>query len=140
MQQSIWNDRFWLPPNVTWHQFEQLEQRNIAMPKINDLIIVYPIALLIYLTRSIFEYSIAQPIGRWLGIRDVQKSKIRVSPLAKFSESTWRFTFYLAIFLYGVVVLRNVKQKIGFFLHKNKKSFLFLFRRKFGSTIRVIVG
>ncbi|CAF5022907.1 unnamed protein product, partial [Rotaria sp. Silwood1] len=31
----------------------------------------------------------------------------RTSPLAKFSESCWRFTFYLIIFIYGVVVVLN---------------------------------
>lgn len=86
------------------------------MPKINDLIVVYPIALIIYLTRLVFENLIAQPIGRCLGIREANKTTHRVSPLAKFTESTWRFTFYLAIFLYGLVVLRNVT--------KTKRNFI----------------
>lgn len=107
MFQTIWNDQFWLPSNVSWKDFQQIESRAIEMPKINDLIIVYPIALIIYLTRLVFENLIAQPIGRCLGIREANKTTHRVSPLAKFTESTWRFTFYLGIFLYGLVVLRN---------------------------------
>ncbi|CAF1252119.1 unnamed protein product, partial [Didymodactylos carnosus] len=36
-----------------------------------------------------------------------QLSYHRVSPLAKFSESCWRFVFYLSVFIYGIIVLRN---------------------------------
>jgi hypothetical protein len=32
----------------------------------------------------------------------------RITPLAKFSESCWRFTFYLSAFIYGVIILQNV--------------------------------
>ena len=111
MHRSIWNDEFWLPKNVTWKDFHQLEENGVAMPKITDLLYVYPLAALIYVTRLIFEYIIAQPLGRWLRIREQNNSSssTRVSPLAKFSESTWRFTFYLAIFIYGLVVLQNVR-------------------------------
>jgi hypothetical protein len=36
----------------------------------------------------------------------------------KFTESTWRFTFYLSIFIYGVFALKNVKfslQKFNYY-------------------------
>lgn len=137
MQRSIWNDRFWLPLNVTWNDFQQAETRGIAMPKVSDLVVVYPLALTIYLARLAFEYLLAQPIGRWFGIRDVKKSAHHVSPLAKFSESTWRFTFYLGIFLYGLVVLRNVKRpkKTNRFSVTNDFSC-----RKAGGRTRVTVG
>lgn len=111
MFRSIWNDRFWLPVNTSWNDFDQLEKNGSAMPQARDLLLVYPLAALIYLTRLAFEYSIAQPLGRWLGIRDQRSSASKsncISPLGKFSECTWRFTFYLAIFLYGLLVLSNV--------------------------------
>jgi ceramide synthetase len=129
MNISIWN---WLPKNITWKDFNQLEQNGIRVPRIHDLLYVYPLAGIIYLARLLFEYYIAQPLGRSISIRDSQsniqridqnsnkiktldnkrqKRFTRVSPLAKFSESTWRFTFYLSIFLYGVIILRNVKSK-----------------------------
>ncbi|CAF2699343.1 unnamed protein product [Rotaria sp. Silwood2] len=130
MNLSIWTDEFWLPQNITWKDFKQLEQNGIRLPNIQDLFYVYPLAGLLYLTRFLFESYIAQPLGRLLGIRDYQsniqrndrkllnhrksrdndKNKhrcTRISPLAKFSESTWRFTFYLSIFLYGLLILKN---------------------------------
>jgi hypothetical protein len=140
MDISIWNEEFWLPKNTTWKDFTQLEQNGIRTPKITDLLYVYPLAGLLYLARILFEYYIAQPLGRSIGIRDSQSNNqridskksnqlkssdkkrqqrsTRVGPLAKFSESTWRFTFYLSIFLYGVIILKNVKKR-SFSLPKN---------------------
>ncbi|CAF2648713.1 unnamed protein product [Rotaria sp. Silwood2] len=31
----------------------------------------------------------------------------RISSLAKFSETCWRFTFYISAFIYGLVILKN---------------------------------
>jgi hypothetical protein len=133
MNISIWNEEFWLPKNTTWNDLYQLEQNGIRVPKFTDLLYVYPLAGLLYLARFLFECYIAQPLGRSIGIKDCSQSNnnqridskksnqlktsdkkrqqrsTRVSPLAKFSESTWRFTFYLGIFLYGVMILKDVK-------------------------------
>ncbi|CAF1989914.1 unnamed protein product [Rotaria magnacalcarata] len=133
MNLSIWNDEFWLPQNTTWQNFHELEQNGVRLPKIRDLLYVYPLAALLYITRLLFEYYIAQPLGRSVGVRDDQlnkqridkksinrskspdniqkqqqrRTKTRMSPLAKFSESTWRFTFYLSVFLYGVLIMKD---------------------------------
>lgn len=113
MSGTIWSEDFWLPKNTSWNDFHLLEQNGTILPHANDLLYVFPLAILLYLTRITFEYFIAQPVGRWFAIRDCQiklsKRNIGVSPLSKFSESTWRFTFYLAVFIYGTFVLRNVR-------------------------------
>jgi hypothetical protein len=128
MNFTIWNDQFWLPKNTTWKDFNQLEENGIRVPRISDLLYVYPLAGVLYLARLFFESYIAQPLGRFIGVCDLktknqridhklsdkkqkQQHFTRVSPLAKFSESTWRFTFYLGIFLYGLITLQKVKLK-----------------------------
>jgi hypothetical protein len=130
MNLSIWNEQFWLPKNTTWKDFDELEQNGVRVPRIPDLLFVYPLAGILYITRILFEKYIAQPLGRLFGIRDShsndpridrkpnhykssdnkrKKPSTRVGPLAKFSESTWRFTFYLGIFLYGLIILKDVR-------------------------------
>ena len=105
----MWNDHFWLPRNTTWKDFLELEQQGIRVPRFQDLLYVYPLAGVLYILRLLFERYIAQPIGRSLNIRDFSKSSQRdTTPLAKFSESFWRFVFYLSIFIYGLIILKNV--------------------------------
>ncbi|CAF3945901.1 unnamed protein product [Rotaria sp. Silwood2] len=74
----------------------------------------------------LFKRYVAEPIGRSLGIHDrvarktTGNMKIKTtrpslprsghshfSPLAKFAESCWRFTFSISSFIYGVVILYN---------------------------------
>ncbi|CAF1589532.1 unnamed protein product, partial [Adineta ricciae] len=125
MNITIWSEDFWLPKNTTWNDFNQLENSGVQMPRIHDLVYVYPLAGLLYLTRVLFERCISQPLGRLLRIEDSRptirklsnhhklsdnkqvKQSTRIGPLGKFSESTWRFTFYLSIFLYGAFILNN---------------------------------
>lgn len=51
----MWNELFWLPNNVTWNDFVQLEQKGIYVPKFQHLLYVYPLAGVLYLTRILFE-------------------------------------------------------------------------------------
>ena len=140
MNLTIWSEDFWLPKNTTWNDFNQLENSGVQMPRIHDLVYVYPLAVLLYLTRVLFERYVSQPLGRLLRIEDSRstirklsnhhklsdnkqvKRSTRIGPLGKFSESTWRFTFYLSIFLYGAFILNNVR-KISF--RQSKHSFVF---------------
>ncbi|UJR14933.1 hypothetical protein I4U23_001915 [Adineta vaga] len=104
----MWNEHFWLPRNTTWKDFLELEQQGISVPRFQDLLYVYPLAGVLYILRILFERYIAQPIGRLLGIRELSKRLQRdTPPLAKFSESFWRFAFYLGIFIYGLIILKD---------------------------------
>lgn len=127
MNFSIWHESLWLPKNISWNDFARLEEAGTRLPRFQDLLYVYPLAGVIYVARLLFEYAIAQPIGRWIGIREQHSDELakaerhksissktrppRSGPLAKFSESTWRFSFYLGIFIYGLVILRDVRDR-----------------------------
>ena len=86
-----------------------------------------------------FRSSIAQPIGRLFGICDQQRNQSRIGPLGKFSESFWRFVFYLSVFVYGLVILQNVTVMMKVFQHKCR-SFVFLFIRNLGDGKLVTAG
>jgi len=103
----MWNEEFWLPKNVSWNDFSRLEQEGLTLPRLSDLLYVYPLAGVLYIIRLIFERNVAQPIGRFCGICDRRQSRSQIGPLGKFSESFWRFSFYLTIFIYGLIILRN---------------------------------
>lgn len=66
---------------------------------------------------------------------DKKEKLSKPSKMDKFTESTWRFTFYLSIFLYGVFALKNVK----FSLQKLNNYYKF-FNRNHGHGIRLNVG
>lgn len=51
----MWNEHFWLPKNITWNDFSNLKQQDIAIPEVQHLIYVYPLAGVLYLTRLVFE-------------------------------------------------------------------------------------
>ncbi|XP_005999359.1 ceramide synthase 5 isoform X2 [Latimeria chalumnae] len=143
----FWNERFWLPHNVTWADLSSKEN-----PRAGQLFAAFPLALAILVGRLVFERFIAKPFALRLRIQshgpgqaqpnailekvftsitkypdakrfeglakqldwDVRKiqrwfrhrrNQDKPSPLTKFCESTWRFTFYLGIFTYGVTFL-----------------------------------
>ena len=51
----MWSEQFWLPNNVTWNDFHELEQKGIRLPRMIDLAYVYPFAGILYIIRFIFE-------------------------------------------------------------------------------------
>ncbi|KAM6979461.1 ceramide synthase 5 [Aplochiton taeniatus] len=144
----FWNERFWLPHNVTWADFAD-PATGEEYPEAGHLLSVLPLALGIFAVRIIFERFIASPCARRLHIHagasrqaqpnavlervftsitkspnprhldglskqldwDVRKvqrwfrhrrSQDKPSTHTRFCESTWRFTFYLGIFTYGI--------------------------------------
>lgn len=49
---TFWSKSFWLPPNVTW---EDLEDDTIYIAKPRDLWAPFPIAIVLFLVRLLFE-------------------------------------------------------------------------------------
>ncbi|XP_077175925.1 ceramide synthase 6 isoform X1 [Paroedura picta] len=148
----FWNERFWLPHNVTWADLKSTEEA--TFPQAEDLYLAFPLAFCIFMIRMVFERFIAKPCALGLkvqangpqkaqpnailekvftaitkhpdekrleglskqldwDVRSIQRwfrqrrNQEKPSTLRKFCESTWRFTFYLYIFIYGVRLLKQ---------------------------------
>ncbi|XP_019336037.1 ceramide synthase 6 isoform X1 [Alligator mississippiensis] len=148
----FWNERFWLPHNVTWADLKSTEEA--AFPQAEELYLAFPLAFCIFMIRLVFERFIAKPCALALkvqangpqkaqpnailekvftaitkhpdekrleglskqldwDVRSIQRwfrqrrNQEKPSTLTKFCESTWRFTFYLYIFSYGVRFLKK---------------------------------
>ncbi|XP_075055216.1 ceramide synthase 5 isoform X2 [Mixophyes fleayi] len=144
----FWNERFWLPQNVTWADLADAEAED-QYPRAGHILYAFPTALGIFALRLLFERFIAKPCALRLGLqgkgphraqpnailekvfisitkcpdgkhleglskqldwdaRKIQRwfrqrrNQDKPSLVTKFSESMWRFIFYLYIFSYGV--------------------------------------
>lgn len=49
----FWNERFWLPHNVTWADLKNTEEA--TFPQAEDLYLAFPLAFCIFMVRLIFE-------------------------------------------------------------------------------------
>lgn len=49
----FWNERFWLPHNVTWADLQSTEEA--AFPQAEDLYLAFPLAFCIFMIRLLFE-------------------------------------------------------------------------------------
>jgi len=158
LSEVFWSETIWLPPNVTWNDFEQEE----GYAKFGDLVYSFPIGLFLVLARTFVEGKVFRPLGQWLGVgagqggqqkEDRQQSPqtklleeewiscggniktlglsrvkglerelgmterqierwfrkrcqaSRPSPLDKFSETGWRWLFYLSVHIWGLATL-----------------------------------
>ncbi|KAM9321472.1 ceramide synthase 5 isoform 1-T1 [Gastrophryne carolinensis] len=144
----FWNERFWLPQNVTWADLTDPENGD-HYPRAGHLVYALPTALGIFALRLLFERFIAKPCALGLGLqgngprkaqpnailekvfisitkcpdgkhleglskqldwdaRKIQRwfrhrrNQDKPSLVTKFSESMWRFIFYMYIFSYGI--------------------------------------
>ncbi|ELT87375.1 hypothetical protein CAPTEDRAFT_170489 [Capitella teleta] len=68
IQDWFWNEDFWLPPNVTWKDLTRDETTYIAYAR--DLWAVFPLAVLLFLIRLVWERVIALPIGRYFLVKE----------------------------------------------------------------------
>uniref|UniRef100_A0A6J0TDM5 Ceramide synthase 6 isoform X2 n=1 Tax=Pogona vitticeps TaxID=103695 RepID=A0A6J0TDM5_9SAUR len=148
----FWNERFWLPPNVTWADLKNTEEA--TFPQVEDLYLAFPLAFGIFMIRMVFERFIAKPCALGLkvqangpqkaqpnailekvftaitkhpdekrleglskqldwDVRSIQRwfrqrrNQEKPSTLRKFCESSWRFTFYLYVFTYGLRLMKK---------------------------------
>ncbi|KAG2459665.1 CERS6 synthase, partial [Polypterus senegalus] len=63
----FWNERFWLPHNVTWADLKNTEEA--TFPQAEDLYLAFPLAFCIFMIRLVFERFIARPCALGLKIQ-----------------------------------------------------------------------
>lgn len=63
----FWNERFWLPHNVTWADLKNTDE--LTFPQAEDLYMACPLAFCIFVIRLIFERFIARPCALGLKIQ-----------------------------------------------------------------------
>ncbi|XP_072179495.1 ceramide synthase 6-like [Diadema setosum] len=63
----FWNERFWLPANVTWADLKNTD--HAVYPKLGDFYAVLPLAIVLLVIRFVFERCIAAPIGHLFGVK-----------------------------------------------------------------------
>ncbi|XP_069509564.1 ceramide synthase 5 isoform X1 [Ambystoma mexicanum] len=64
----FWNERFWLPQNVTWADLAEVEG-GPQYPRAGHVLSVLPLALGLFAVRLLFERFIAKPCAIHLGIQ-----------------------------------------------------------------------
>ncbi|XP_053120772.1 ceramide synthase 6 isoform X2 [Hemicordylus capensis] len=63
----FWNERFWLPPNVTWADLKNTEEA--TFPQTEELYLAFPLAFCIFMIRMVFERFIAKPCALGLKVQ-----------------------------------------------------------------------
>ncbi|XP_075385588.1 ceramide synthase 6 [Tenrec ecaudatus] len=63
----FWNERFWLPHNVTWADLKNTEEA--TYPQAEDLYLAFPVAFCLLMVRLIFERFVAKPCAIALNIQ-----------------------------------------------------------------------
>uniref|UniRef100_A0A4W2ENP9 sphingosine N-acyltransferase n=1 Tax=Bos indicus x Bos taurus TaxID=30522 RepID=A0A4W2ENP9_BOBOX len=64
----LWNERLWLPANISWAQLE--DHDGLVFPHPQDTLMAVPLALALVVVRFTFERFVALPLSRWLGVRN----------------------------------------------------------------------
>ncbi|KAG7280406.1 hypothetical protein CRUP_028146 [Coryphaenoides rupestris] len=63
----FWNERFWLPHNVTWADLKNTDEA--TFPQAEDLLLACPLAFCVFMLRLLFERFIARPCAMGLKIQ-----------------------------------------------------------------------
>ena len=65
----LWSERFWLPQNVSWADFEG-QGDGYGYPRARDILSVFPLAAGVFSGRLLFERFSAKPCALHVGIQD----------------------------------------------------------------------
>nr|KAF6479449.1 ceramide synthase 4 [Molossus molossus] len=75
LNEWLWQDRFWLPPNNSWTELEDREGLVFAHPQ--DMLVALPLALALVAIRFTFERFVGLPLSRWLGVQDQARKLVK---------------------------------------------------------------
>ncbi|XP_039713777.1 ceramide synthase 4 [Pteropus medius] len=75
LNEWLWQDRLWLPPNSSWADLEDRDGLVYAHPQ--DMLVALPLALALVAIRFIFERLVGLPLSRWLGVRDRARKPVK---------------------------------------------------------------
>ena len=70
----FWNEKFWLPPNVTWRDLDRSDG-TIYLPDASDLLLPLPIALFLCLVRFVWERCVSRQVGRYFNLKESSPRK-----------------------------------------------------------------
>ncbi|TSK53726.1 Ceramide synthase 4 [Bagarius yarrelli] len=79
LNQWLWSEEFWLPPNITWHDIESTTGGS-HQPLPRDLLLALPLALGFIAVRFGFERAVALPLSRKLGVFDRVQVRVPHNP------------------------------------------------------------
>ncbi|XP_068393191.1 ceramide synthase 4 [Eschrichtius robustus] len=75
LNEWLWQERFWLPPNNSWAVLEDRDGLVYAHPQ--DMLMALPLALALVAVRFTFERFIGLPLSRWLGVRNQTRRPVK---------------------------------------------------------------
>ncbi|XP_007951906.1 ceramide synthase 4 [Orycteropus afer afer] len=79
LNEWLWQDKFWLPPNNSWADLEDRDGVVYAHPR--DLLATLPLALALVAARMAFERFVGLPLSRWLGVRNHVQRPVAPNPV-----------------------------------------------------------
>ncbi|XP_051018928.1 ceramide synthase 4 [Acomys russatus] len=79
LNEWLWQEVYWLPPNRTWAELEDRDGMVFAHP--HHMLAALPVALVLMVVRVIFERFLALPLSQWMGIRDPIRRQINPNPV-----------------------------------------------------------
>lgn len=64
----FWNEKFWLPQNLTWEDLKRTEEKQFGETR--DLWLTFPLCITVLCIRFSVEKGIARPLGKWLNLSE----------------------------------------------------------------------